>query len=212
MLGGGLKYVVRCSCACESVQKSDEAVFELDSERVRCRWGARGVAVLRLRLIGLGLLLVEGREARELSGGELLLAVGEGVGDELGVVLGLGDAGARLDGVQGAAEHVVVHDPPERQLRRRSLLRVWDTETWHPVPITVTDIGFDKPWQPFTVRGTATLPDGTAVPVRIRGVESDLAANIKATGTLWVIDAPRPGLRTLAGVPGLVLVAQSTFG
>jgi hypothetical protein len=114
--GGGGKCVVRCSCACESVQEGDEAVFELDREWVHCRRHICDVAVL----IGPGLLLVEGREVRELSGGELLLPLGESVGEELRVALGLSDARSRLDGVQGAAEHVaaehvVVNDPPERQ-------------------------------------------------------------------------------------------------
>ena len=117
--GCGMRSVVRRSSTSEPVEERGQPVLELGRKLV---WGCRGtraVAVVRRGGIGLDLLLVERCEAGELSGGELLLAEGEGVGQELGVVLGLGSAGARLDGVQGAAEHVVVHDPPERQLRRR---------------------------------------------------------------------------------------------
>nr|CTQ89683.1 hypothetical protein [Kibdelosporangium sp. MJ126-NF4] len=78
-----------------------------------------------------------------------------------------------------------------------------ETKQWHEIPISVTDIGYRRPWSILhTVRGTSTLPDGTTVAVEIPHAHMDLVASISTTAKLWVADPPQPSTKSITGLPG----------
>jgi hypothetical protein len=56
-----------------------------------------------------------------------------------------------------------------------------------------------------------TLPDGTGLPVSVRWASTDLIANIRQTGRLWVLGRPKAGFRVVVGVPGYPIVASARF-
>jgi hypothetical protein len=88
-----------------------------------------------------------------------------------------------------------------------------EPEHWHEVPISVTGIGFRRPWSTgYTVRGTGTLPDGTTVPVQIPDTHMDMVASISTTGKLWVADPPAPSSKSITGLPGLLVRSHVWFG
>jgi hypothetical protein len=88
-----------------------------------------------------------------------------------------------------------------------------ELEQWHEVPISVTGIGFRRPWSiRYTVRGTGTLPNGTTVPVQVPDTQMDMVASISATGKLWVADPPTPSSKSITGLPGSPARSHVWFG
>ncbi|UMP02676.1 hypothetical protein [Amycolatopsis sp. EV170708-02-1] len=63
-----------------------------------------------------------------------------------------------------------------------------------------------------TVKGRTVLPDGREVTVQAGGSDPSLAANIAATGRLWVLGVPSAGKVAKAGVPGHAVFGQVKFG
>ncbi|WET79820.1 hypothetical protein P3102_00740 [Amycolatopsis sp. QT-25] len=63
-----------------------------------------------------------------------------------------------------------------------------------------------------TVKGRTVLPDGREVTVQAGGSDPSLAANIAATGRLWVIGVPSAGKTAKAGVPGHAVFGPVRFG
>ncbi|WP_037315587.1 hypothetical protein [Amycolatopsis orientalis] len=63
-----------------------------------------------------------------------------------------------------------------------------------------------------TVTGRTVLPDGREVSVRAGGSDPSLAANIAATGRLWVLGVPVAGKVAKAGVPGHAVFGPVKFG
>ncbi len=62
-----------------------------------------------------------------------------------------------------------------------------------------------------TVKGRTVLPDGRQVTVRAGGTDPSLAANIAATGRLWVLGVPVAGKAAKAGVPGHAVFGPVKF-
>jgi hypothetical protein len=88
-----------------------------------------------------------------------------------------------------------------------------EPEQWHEVPISVTGIGFRRPWSTrYTVHGTGTLPNGTTVPVQLPDTHMGIVASISATGKLWVADPPTPSSKSITGLPGLLVGSHVWFG
>ncbi|MFD6065592.1 MULTISPECIES: hypothetical protein [Amycolatopsis] len=63
-----------------------------------------------------------------------------------------------------------------------------------------------------TVTGRTVLPDGREVTVTAGGSDQSLAANIAATGRLWVLGVPAAGRTAKAGVPGHAVFGPVRFG
>ncbi|MFK0249413.1 hypothetical protein ACIQUM_32345 [Amycolatopsis azurea] len=63
-----------------------------------------------------------------------------------------------------------------------------------------------------TLKGRTVLPDGREVVVRAGGSDLSLAANIAATGRLWVLGVPMAGKTAKAGVPGHAVSGPVKFG
>lgn len=63
-----------------------------------------------------------------------------------------------------------------------------------------------------TVKGRTVLPDGRQVTVSAGGSDQSLAANIAATGRLWVLGVPVAGKAAKAGVPGHAVFGPVKFG
>ncbi|UUV28335.1 hypothetical protein NQK81_26420 [Amycolatopsis roodepoortensis] len=63
-----------------------------------------------------------------------------------------------------------------------------------------------------TVKGRTVLPDGREVTVTAGGSDPSLAANIAATGRLWVLGVPAAGKTAKAGVPGHAVFGPVRFG
>ncbi|MFJ8914518.1 hypothetical protein [Amycolatopsis sp. NPDC102389] len=63
-----------------------------------------------------------------------------------------------------------------------------------------------------TVKGRTVLPDGREVTVQAGGSDPSLAANIAATGRLWVLGVPAAGKTAKAGVPGHAVFGPVRFG
>jgi len=63
-----------------------------------------------------------------------------------------------------------------------------------------------------TMKGRTVLPDGREVVVRAGGSDLSLAANIAATGRLWVLGVPMAGRTAKAGVPGHAVFGPVKFG
>ncbi|RSN58737.1 hypothetical protein DMH01_22175 [Amycolatopsis sp. WAC 04182] len=63
-----------------------------------------------------------------------------------------------------------------------------------------------------TVKGRTVLPDGREVTVQAGGSDPSLAANIAATGRLWVLGVPAAGKAAKAGVPGHAVFGPVRFG
>ncbi|MEV6905401.1 hypothetical protein [Amycolatopsis sp. NPDC051071] len=63
-----------------------------------------------------------------------------------------------------------------------------------------------------TLEGQTVLPDGRQVTVRAGGSDPSLAANIAATGRLWVLGVPVGGKAAKAGVPGHAVFGPVKFG
>ncbi|GAB3705034.1 hypothetical protein GCM10027598_05750 [Amycolatopsis oliviviridis] len=63
-----------------------------------------------------------------------------------------------------------------------------------------------------TMQGRTVLPDGREVTVRAGGSDLSLAANIAATGRLWVLGVPMAGKTAKAGVPGHAVFGPVKFG
>ncbi|MDT8910327.1 hypothetical protein [Amycolatopsis sp. PS_44_ISF1] len=61
-------------------------------------------------------------------------------------------------------------------------------------------------------RGRTALPDGRAVEVRGRRVTLAVAANVAATGQLWLAGPPRPGKPTAVGLPGHAVYGSVRLG
>ncbi|WP_409489374.1 hypothetical protein [Amycolatopsis sp. cmx-11-12] len=62
------------------------------------------------------------------------------------------------------------------------------------------------------VKGWTVLPDGRQVTVSAGGSDQSLAANIAATGRLWVLGVPVAGKAAKAGVPGHAVIGPVKFG
>ncbi len=73
-------------------------------------------------------------------------------------------------------------------------------------PASVNFIGM------VTVKGRTVLPDGRQVTVTAGGSDPSLAANIAATGRLWVLGVPVAGKAAKAGVPGHAVFGPVRFG
>ncbi|MFE6609755.1 hypothetical protein [Amycolatopsis sp. NPDC057786] len=63
-----------------------------------------------------------------------------------------------------------------------------------------------------TVKGRTVLPGGREVTVTAGGSDPSLAANIAATGRLWVLGVPAAGKTAKAGVPGHAVFGPVRFG
>ncbi|MFI9449359.1 hypothetical protein [Amycolatopsis sp. NPDC052450] len=63
-----------------------------------------------------------------------------------------------------------------------------------------------------TLKGRTVLPGGREVTVQAAGSDPSLAANIAATGRLWVLGVPVAGKMAKAGVPGHAVFGQVKFG
>ncbi|MEU8415437.1 hypothetical protein AB0C24_21840 [Amycolatopsis japonica] len=63
-----------------------------------------------------------------------------------------------------------------------------------------------------TLKGRTVLPDGREVTVQAGGSDPSLAANIAATGRLWVLGVPSAGKTAKAGVPGCAVFGPVRFG
>ncbi len=63
-----------------------------------------------------------------------------------------------------------------------------------------------------TVKGRTVLPDGRQITVSAGGSDQSLAANIAATGRLWVLGVPVAGKTAKAGVPGHAVFGPVKFG
>lgn len=63
-----------------------------------------------------------------------------------------------------------------------------------------------------TVKGRTVLPDGREVTMQAGGSDQSLAANIAATGRLWVLGVPAAGKTAKAGVPGHAVFGPVKFG
>jgi hypothetical protein len=61
------------------------------------------------------------------------------------------------------------------------------------------------------VSGLTMLADGRVVPFRLRQTDPSMAANVAATGRLWIAGVPRPG-RAATGVPGYPLLGTVRLG
>jgi hypothetical protein len=61
------------------------------------------------------------------------------------------------------------------------------------------------------VSGLTMLADGRVVPFRIHDGDPSMAANVAATGRLWIAGVPRPG-RSAAGVPGYPVLGTVRLG
>lgn len=91
------------------------------------------------------------------------------------------------------------------------LLRPLPPKEWTELPVIsgpadVNMLGM------VTVRGKVMLPDGREVTLRAGGSDHALAANIAATGRLWVLGVPVAGKAALAGVPGHAVFGPVRFG
>jgi hypothetical protein len=60
--------------------------------------------------------------------------------------------------------------------------------------------------------GRAMLADGREVAFRMPKVDVSLAANVAATGQLWIAGQPRLGKTLKAGVPGYPLLGRVRLG
>ncbi|MEU3764347.1 hypothetical protein AB0E55_04745 [Amycolatopsis keratiniphila] len=63
-----------------------------------------------------------------------------------------------------------------------------------------------------TCKGRTVLPGGREVTVTAGGSDPSLAANIAATGRLWVLGEPAAGKTARAGVPGYAVFGPVRFG
>ncbi|ONF65169.1 hypothetical protein [Amycolatopsis keratiniphila] len=63
-----------------------------------------------------------------------------------------------------------------------------------------------------TCKGRTVLPGGREVTVTAGGSDPSLAANIAATGRLWVLGEPAAGKTAQAGVPGYAVFGPVRFG
>ncbi|WP_328446449.1 MULTISPECIES: hypothetical protein [unclassified Amycolatopsis] len=61
------------------------------------------------------------------------------------------------------------------------------------------------------VSGLTMLADGRVVPFRIHDADPSMAANVAATGRLWIAGVPRPG-RAATGVPGYPVLGTVRLG
>jgi hypothetical protein len=95
-----------------------------------------------------------------------------------------------------------------RLIRTSRIDRMLAAGPWRAVPIDLT--GAPDP-RKHELRGNATLPDGGTVEVSVPRAGFVLAANVAATGLLWVVGEPEAGRRTVAGLPGYPLLAVATF-
>ncbi|EME59983.1 hypothetical protein H074_13187 [Amycolatopsis decaplanina DSM 44594] len=91
------------------------------------------------------------------------------------------------------------------------LLRRLPEPTWTelavvPGPASINLFGM------VTVKGRTVLPDGREVTVQAGGSDPSLAANIAATGRLWVLGVPVAGKMAKAGVPGHAVFGPVKFG
>lgn len=83
---------------------------------------------------------------------------------------------------------------------------------WHSVPFTMGG------WVPVEegrrghLHGVAVLPDGVRLAVKLPSISTDLAANIRATGTLWLLDEPTAGTTAVAGLPDYPHFGTATIG
>ena len=89
----------------------------------------------------------------------------------------------------------------------RRVRRLLNSGPWTSVPITLPNLveSFD------VAHGHATLSDGRTIPVRVRTSYS-LAANIAATGLIWVAGEPAAGREMAVGLPGYSVLGHAHFG
>jgi hypothetical protein len=91
------------------------------------------------------------------------------------------------------------------------ITRLRSTGPWTSVSATMHDpVGPDKR-RLRTYRGVATMPDGRTVSVGVHTMNS-LAANIAATGLLWIVGEPTPGRAFAVGLPGYPHIGIGRFG
>ena len=95
-----------------------------------------------------------------------------------------------------------------RLVRTSRIDRMLAAGPWRPVPVDLD--GTPDP-RKQELRGNATLPDGGKVGVSVPRAGFVLAANVAATGLLWVVGEPSAGCRTVVGLPGYPLLAVATF-
>jgi hypothetical protein len=91
------------------------------------------------------------------------------------------------------------------------ITRLRSTGPWTSVPVTMHDpVGPDKR-RLRTYRGVATMPDRRTVSVGVHTMNL-LAANIAATGLLWIVGEPTPGRAFAVGLPGYPYFGIGRFG
>jgi hypothetical protein len=95
-----------------------------------------------------------------------------------------------------------------RLIRTSRIDRMLAAGPWRAVPV---DLAGKPDPRKQELRGNATLPDGGTVEVSVPRAGFVLAANVAATGLLWVVGEPEAGRRTVAGLPGYPLLAVATF-
>jgi hypothetical protein len=81
------------------------------------------------------------------------------------------------------------------------ITRLRSAGPWTSVPVTLHDPVGRTQRRLRTYCGVATMPDGRTVPVGVRALVP-MAANIAATGLLWIVGEPTPGRAFAVGLPG----------
>lgn len=96
-------------------------------------------------------------------------------------------------------------------LAQQRLPKLLAAGAWQGHPATVLT------WKGEARRSTAvltlrlSLPGGESLPVTVKLAAAELVANIKATGTVWLIGTPTAGRSTAVGVPGHPIVTTARF-
>lgn len=94
---------------------------------------------------------------------------------------------------------------------RKAFQQLADAPYWQPVPVSLDY--WDEPAKAAvrTGAGRVILPGGVPAYVDFPRLTLDLAANMRATGVLWLAGDPAPGATVPIGLPGFALRGSARF-